>query len=83
MGDLMIKSKIQGSIINYTSIGAEQGFPDNPAYVATKGAVKQLSKALAVEWGKYGIRVNNIAPGYTATPMNIKSWSNKKLRKLL
>jgi NAD(P)-dependent dehydrogenase (short-subunit alcohol dehydrogenase family) len=82
MGDLMIKSKIQGSIINYTSIGAEQGFPDNPAYVATKGAVKQLSKALAVEWGKYGIRVNNIAPGYTATPMNIKSWSNKKLRKM-
>ena len=82
MGGLMIASKIQGSIINYTSIGAEQGFPNNPAYAATKGAVKQLSKALAVEWGQYGIRVNNIVPGYTATPMNTKSWNDKKLRKI-
>ena len=78
----MIKSKTKGSIINYTSIGAEQGFPNNPAYAASKGAVKQLSKALAVEWGQYGIRVNNIVPGYTATPMNIKSWNDKKLRKM-
>ena len=82
IGDKMIRSKIQGSIINFTSIGAEQGFPNNPAYAATKGAIKQLTKALAVEWGQYGIRVNNIAPGYTITPMNIKSWNNKKLRKM-
>ena len=82
LGDVMIKSKTKGSIINYTSIGAEQGFPNNPAYAASKGAVKQLSKALAVEWGQYGIRVNNIVPGYTATPMNIKSWTDKKLRKM-
>ena len=82
IGDMMINSNKKGSIINYTSIGAEQGFPNNPAYVATKGAVKQLTKGLAVEWGKHGIRVNNIAPGYTATPMNIKSWNNKKLRKI-
>ena len=82
IGDVMIKSKTKGSIINYTSIGAEQGFPNNPAYAASKGAVKQLSKALAVEWGQYGIRVNNIVPGYTATPMNIKSWNDKKLRKM-
>ncbi len=82
IGDKMIACEIQGSIINYTSIGAEQGFPNNPAYAASKGAVKQLSKALAVEWGHYGIRVNNIVPGYTATPMNVKSWNNKKLRKM-
>ena len=81
VGDLMISSKIKGSIINYTSIGAEQGFPDNPAYAATKVAVKQLTKALAVEWGEHHIRVNNIAPGYTATPMNVKSWNDKRLRK--
>ena len=81
MGNAMIKSKTKGSIINFTSIGAEQGFPNNPAYAASKGAVKQLSKALAVEWGQYGIRVNNIVPGYTTTPMNKKSWDDKKLRK--
>jgi 2-dehydro-3-deoxy-D-gluconate 5-dehydrogenase len=81
IGNIMIKSKIKGSIINITSMGAEQGFPNNPAYQASKGGVKQLTKALAVDWGQYGIRVNNIVPGYTNTPMNKISWNNKKLRK--
>ena len=77
----MINSSISGSIINFTSIGVEQGFANNPGYAATKGAVKQLTKALAVEWGEHGIRVNNIVPGYTNTPMNSKSWNNPLLRK--
>jgi len=81
VGRIMINSSISGSIINFTSIGAEQGFANNPGYAATKGAVKQLTKALAVEWGEYGIRVNNIVPGYTNTPMNSKSWNNPLLRK--
>ena len=77
----MIEQKLGGSIINFTSIGAEQGFANNPGYAATKGAVKQLSKSLAVEWGEYGIRVNNIVPGYTNTPMNSKSWGDPILKK--
>ena len=81
VGKKMIENKVKGSIINFTSIGAEQGFANNPGYAATKGGVKQLSKALAVEWGQYGIRVNNIVPGYTHTPMNLKSWNDKILRK--
>lgn len=81
IGKKMIQNKFPGSIINITSIGAELGFENNPAYGASKGAVKQMSKALAVEWGKYGIRVNNLVPGYTNTPMNKKSWNNLKLRK--
>jgi len=81
VGRKMIESKVKGSIINFTSIGAEQGFANNPGYAATKGGVKQLSKALSVEWGQYGIRVNNIVPGYTNTPMNSKSWNDKVLRK--
>lgn len=81
-GKQMIQQERGGSIINVTSIGAAQGFPNNPAYGAAKGGVKQLTKALAAEWGKYGIRVNNLGPGYTNTPMNKKSWEDKKLRKL-
>ena len=81
IGKKMIDQKTRGSIINFTSIGAEQGFSNNPGYAATKGAVKQLTKALAVEWGEYGIRVNNIVPGYTNTPMNSKSWNNPLLKK--
>jgi 2-dehydro-3-deoxy-D-gluconate 5-dehydrogenase len=81
IGKNMIEQKVKGSIINFTSIGAEQGFANNPGYAATKGAVKQLTKALAVEWGKYGVRVNNIVPGYTNTPMNSKSWNDPLLKK--
>lgn len=81
VGRKMIENKVKGSIINFTSIGAEQGFAKNPGYAATKGAVRQLSKALAVEWGVYGIRVNNIVPGYTNTPMNSKSWNDPLLKK--
>lgn len=81
VGRQMIKQQVGGSIINFTSIGAEQGFANNPGYAATKGAVKQLSKALAVEWGEHRIRVNNIVPGYTNTPMNSKSWGDPLLKK--
>ena len=80
-GQKMIKAAQGGSIINVTSIGSAQGFPNNPAYVASKGGIRQLTKALASDWGKHGIRVNNLAPGYTHTPMNQKSWDNPQLRR--
>ncbi len=77
----MIKEKIKGSIINFTSIGAEEGFENNPAYAASKGGLKTLTKSLATEWGKHNIRLNNIVPGYTNTPMNKKSWNDTKSMK--
>lgn len=76
----MVKKR-NGSIINFTSINAEMGFPKNPAYVASKGGLKMLSKSLAKDWGKYGIRVNNIGPGYMRTEMTKRSWADPKLRK--
>ena len=68
-----MKKRKQGSIINITSINAELGFPRNPAYVASKGGLKMLGKALAKDWGKYGIRVNNLGPGYIRTEMTKSS----------
>ncbi len=76
----MLKKK-EGSIINFTSINAELGFPNNPAYVASKGGLKMLTKSLAKDWGKFGIRVNNVGPGYMKTEMTKRSWNNPKLRK--
>jgi NAD(P)-dependent dehydrogenase (short-subunit alcohol dehydrogenase family) len=67
-----------GSIINITSLNAEFAFPDNPAYVSTKGGVKQLTKSLALDLGKYGIRVNNIGPGYIRTNMTKYGWANNR-----
>ncbi len=69
-----------GSIINLTSINAEQGFPGNPAYVAAKGALKQLSKALAVDLATSGVRVNTIGPGYFHTDMTSGSWNDPDRR---
>ena len=78
----MIEYNLNGSIVNITSIGAELGFPKNPAYVASKGGLKQLTKGLAYDWAQYGIRVNNVGPGYTQTKMTSESWSNEETRKL-
>jgi NAD(P)-dependent dehydrogenase (short-subunit alcohol dehydrogenase family) len=72
----MMKAQGSGSIINITSLNAELGFPNNPAYVAAKGALKQLGKSLAVDLGPFGVRVNNIGPGYFHTDMNVQSWND-------
>ena len=75
----MIKKR-SGSIINITSINAELTFPKNPAYIASKGGLKMLGKSLAKDWGKFGIRVNNLGPGYIKTDMTKASYANKKTR---
>ncbi len=77
----MMKNQGRGSIINITSIGAERGFPNNPAYVAAKGTLKQLTKSLAADLGQFGIRVNNIGPGYFKTDMTQGSWNDPQLQK--
>lgn len=70
-----------GSIINITSIASERGLLDNPAYGAAKGGLKILTKCLAVDWAKYGIRVNNLGFSYIKTNMTKKSWDDPALRK--
>jgi NAD(P)-dependent dehydrogenase (short-subunit alcohol dehydrogenase family) len=69
-----------GSIINVTSINSTLGFPDNPGYVAAKGGLRMLTKALAVDFGSDGIRVNNLAPGYVRTEMTQASWADPAAR---
>ncbi|MEM7719951.1 MAG: SDR family oxidoreductase [Pseudomonadota bacterium] len=62
-------AKTQGAIVNTGSMYSLFGGPHAPAYTASKGAVTQLSKALAGKWGGDGIRVNAITPGWIETPM--------------
>jgi len=76
----MMKAQ-QGSIINITSISAELGFPNNPAYVASKGGLKMLTKSIAKDFGKYGIRANNLGFGYITTDMTKKSYDDLVRRK--
>ena len=62
-----------GSIVLIGSILSAVGYGGNAAYTASKGAVLQLGKALAVDWSKFGVRVNVIGPGPVATPMSAES----------
>jgi gluconate 5-dehydrogenase len=59
----------RGSIINICSINSELARPAIAPYTATKGAVKMLTKGMAVDWGRYGIRVNGIGPGSIMTEL--------------
>ncbi|MCE5265328.1 MAG: SDR family oxidoreductase [Deltaproteobacteria bacterium] len=59
-----------GKIINICSVMSEVSRPTIGAYTAAKGAVKQLTKSMAVEWAKHNIQANGIGPGYILTEMN-------------
>jgi NAD(P)-dependent dehydrogenase (short-subunit alcohol dehydrogenase family) len=59
----------KGSIVNVASIGAELAVPRDSIYAATKGAIRQLTKTMAVEYAASGIRVNAVLPGLTRTGM--------------
>ena len=72
--------KRSGSIINITSLAAERGFADNPAYIASKGGLKMLTKAYAKSLGAFRIRANNVGPGYMRTSMTERSHSDEGLR---
>jgi len=82
VGREMVKQK-KGSIINISSMSAFiVNRPQGQAHYNTaKAAIAHLTKSLAIEWAKYNIRVNAIAPGYIRTPMTARctstdSWLN-------
>jgi gluconate 5-dehydrogenase len=60
----------RGRIINIGSVQSELARANIAPYAASKGAVKMLTKGMATDWGKYGLRVNAIAPGYFKTELN-------------
>ena len=69
----MAKHGEGGSLINIASILGQKGTGGVAAYCASKAAIINLTRALAGEWARYGIRVNALAPGYIVTDLN-KDW---------
>lgn len=59
----MLDNSVQGTVIFVGSINYKDALPERSAYVASKGAIRSMTKALAIDFAKYGIRVNCIAPG--------------------
>ena len=67
----MIERK-QGKIINICSVQSELGRPGIAPYAASKGAIKMLTKGMAIDWGPHGINVNGLGPGYFKTELTAK-----------
>ncbi|GMK37752.1 2,5-dichloro-2,5-cyclohexadiene-1,4-diol dehydrogenase [Paenibacillus sp. CCS19] len=68
-----------GSIVNISSIAGITGSQGAGAYTASKGAVRMLSKAAAVDYGKDNIRVNSVHPGFIETPMSKEFVGNEQM----
>ena len=65
-----LKASGHGSVINISSIfGISGGFGTSPAYHAAKGAVRTLTKNVALLWAQQGVRVNSVHPGFIDTPL--------------
>jgi gluconate 5-dehydrogenase len=69
----------RGKIINVASLMSEGGRPSVAPYAASKGAVKMLTRAMAVEWGPHNVQVNAIGPGYFKTEMTRPLWEDAEL----
>jgi len=72
----MIDRGISGSIVNISSMAAFQALEQHAAYCATKAGLDQLTRVMAVELGKHGIRVNSVNPTVVLTEMGKRAWSD-------
>ncbi|MBV5294208.1 MAG: SDR family oxidoreductase [Curvibacter lanceolatus] len=72
-----------GRIINIASMAGLKVLPQIGAYCMSKAAVVQMTKAMALEWGRFGINVNAICPGYIDTEINHHHWQTEQGQKLV
>ncbi len=77
------RMKSGSAIVNVASTAGLIGMSDRSAYAASKGAAVQITRALAVELGPRGIRVNAVAPGPFATDMSAQSQSSERWRRIV
>lgn len=71
-----------GAIVNTASVMSVIASPANPAYVAAKHGVLALTRSCALAWGKQGIRVNAVGPGFTPTPLTAPATDEYKANAL-
>jgi NAD(P)-dependent dehydrogenase (short-subunit alcohol dehydrogenase family) len=72
-----------GRIINIASMAGLKVLPQIGVYCMSKAAVVQMTKAMALEWGRFGINVNAICPGYIDTEINHHHWDTEQGKKLV
>jgi glucose 1-dehydrogenase len=76
----MVERSIHGSIVNIASINSEVAFKGQAHYVSSKGGLRMLTRAMAIDLAPYGIRVNAVGPGVIDTPMTARSLSTPDVR---
>ena len=74
---------VGGRIVNIASMAGLKVLPQIGVYCMSKAAVVQMTKAMAVEWGRFGINVNAICPGYIDTEINHHHWQTEQGQKLI
>jgi len=77
------QADFRGRIVNIASVAGLQVLPQIGLYCMSKAAVIQMTKAQALEWGRYGINTNAICPGYIRTEINDAYWETDGGRKLM
>lgn len=75
--------KTQHRIINIASVAGLQVLPQIGVYCISKAGVVHMTRAMAVEWGRYGINTNAICPGYIATETNEDYFATEQGKKLI
>ena len=83
VGRGMIARKCPGRIVNIASVAGLRVLAQLSTYCMSKAAVIQMSKSLAHEWGRYGINVNAVCPGYIETGINRDYWETEGGKKLI
>jgi NAD(P)-dependent dehydrogenase (short-subunit alcohol dehydrogenase family) len=77
------QADFRGRIVNIASVAGLQVLPQIGVYCISKAAVIQMTKAQALEWGRYGINVNALCPGYVRTEINDAHWDTEAGHKLM
>jgi NAD(P)-dependent dehydrogenase (short-subunit alcohol dehydrogenase family) len=77
------QADFRGRIVNIASVAGLQVLPQIGIYCISKAAVIQMTKAQALEWGRYGINVNALCPGYIRTEINDAHWDTDAGHKLM
>ena len=72
-----------GRIVNIASMAGLRPLPKIGVYCMSKAAVIAMTKSMAIEWGKYGINVNALCPGYIDTEINHQHWQTEQGQKLV
>ena len=75
----LLRESDSAAIVNLASVGSTFGLPQRLSYSTAKTGIVGLTRTLAAEWGRHGIRVNAVAPGYIETPMMLSGFDTGAL----